>query len=311
MAMIKWILLIGILLLGGALLTGYITTTQVMDTIAPVFVVKDSPQYCRQNPDLCPKEVIPQSYAIVETPPPTPTPIPTVTVIPTIEQTYVDPFKGGERWEGMWYKWTWPNASGLQTANRGVVVYGHSYLDGFTQWNDAWGNYQTTVAPPGQRFLAVYIHEEDFGPDNNGLWGYGAKYFYLQEGMNLKSNWTGYNRAYRIIELESDRSDYYDIDRPSIFGAHRVYSGTEAARINGGYFVEDWYSLWSGKGNSWDGYILYLVDASTTDNDILITANLAGKEVYWRFGAKNSQSHIVKYPLASTEPYTKNPRSQA
>lgn len=291
MTAIKIVAMVSLVLLLTVFTAGCFEEYQkpAMDLISPVVILKGSTQYCDAYPEECAvtnttaaPTVSNASYAIVETPSPPPTPRPTVTIEPSVKYSFVDPFAGGERYQGQWYKWTWLNASGLQDANRGIVVYGHSYLAALTQWNDAWGNYQITKAPGGYRFLAVYVHEEDFGPDDTGLWGYQSNYFHLQYAREPHSAFTGYNRVYRILELEDSKKDYYGIDALKPFGSQRIYKGQSSAEF-GGYYLEEYWGLRTGKGNSWDGYLLYLIPASITDDDILLVGNFAGKTVFWRF----------------------------
>lgn len=270
--------------------------TGALNAASGFVVIKGSAQYCVQYPDApdCPKPVTPNVSVtyIPEVPtrivPSTPTTAPTVTVAATPAFHFVDPTSAGERWVGQWFKWTWLNASGLQDANRGILVYGHSYHNTLTQWNDAWGNYDVITPPDGMRFLAVYVHEEDFGPDDAGLWGYGPQYFYLQYANTLHTNFTGYNKVYRIIDLEQSTPNYYRDSYIGPFAAHRIYMGAQAAK-SGGYIIEEYYDLRTGKGNAWDGYILYTVPVTVTDNDIRIVGKFAGKSVNWRFDENNYQ----------------------
>jgi len=293
----RWvnISLIFAIMLSTVLTSGCIsdeTKKQGLDLIAPVVVLKGSEQYCQQFPEECKANVSVvanttpaisnTSYVVVETPSSTPTPIPTVTVEPVSTSRFVDPYGPGGRLQGQWFRWTWPNASGYETANRGIVVYGHSYHDSFTQWNDAWGNYQTIVPPPGMRFLAVYVHQEDFGPDDSGLWGYDTGYFNLQYDLSFHKPYDAYDKVFRIIELEDSKSNYYSIERLKPYGVHRMFGGM-ADSTTGGYHIEEYYSLRTGKGNAWDGYIIYLVPVSATDRDILIVGNFAGRSVHWKF----------------------------
>jgi hypothetical protein len=269
-----------------------ISTKTALDFISPVVVLKGSEQYCIQNPADCPNLTanITTNVTVVPTIIP-PTPKPTAIVDPPSKYFYVDPYAGGERFEGQWYLWTWLNASGYQDANRGIVVYGHSYHDKFTQWNDAIGNFRLLVPKSGYRFLAVYVHEEDFGPDDSALWGYDETYFFLQYHGVLHGNFTNYSQNMSITELEYEKWDYYRISTIKPFGINRIYRGFAAA-ATGGYTLQHSYDLRTGQGNSWDGYILYEVPLSITDNDIRIVGNFAGKGVNWRF-----DSDIKIYPI--------------
>jgi hypothetical protein len=267
-----------------------------LDAISPIVVMKGSEQYCIQFPAECnvtPVSTQNTSYVIVETPTPLPTPTvkPTVSVEPVSTFHYIDPFDAGERWEGQWFKWQWPNASGRETANRGIIIYGHSYYDSLTYWDAAWGNYQPLTAPAGQRFLAVYMHEEEFGPDSPDIWGYDYTYFKLWYYQGLNDEYTGYNKIYRIVELEDRKNDYYNIDRLRPFGMVRTYHKGREFAATGGYTIEKYIDLRKGQGNSWDGYILFTVPKTVNDNDIRIVGNFANKNVYWRFGNSEPQMY--------------------
>jgi hypothetical protein len=287
-----------------------ISTKTALDLISPVVVLQGSEQYCIQYPDKCPNQTaIPTPTTIPTTAPPTP--IPTVTVEPTSKYFYVDPYAGGERFEGQWFQWTWLNASGYKDANRGIVIYGHSYHSRFTQWNGANGNFQLVSPKPGYRFLAVYVHEEDFGPDDSALWGYDETYFFLQYNGVLHEGYTGYSQNLSITELEYEKWDYYRFSNIKPFGIYRVYRGFAAA-ATGGYVVKYNSELRTGQGNSWDGYIIYEIPVSITDNDIYIIGKFDGKGVNWRFDSDIKiypiQSNIVRPPTAVP---TKPPMSPA
>lgn len=288
-----------------------ISTKTALDLISPVVVLKGSDQYCTQFPKECANQTTNITANITIVPTTTrPTPKPTAIVEPDSKYFYVDPYSAGERFEGQWFLWTWLNVSGYKAANRGIVVYGHSYHNRFTQWNGATGNFQLLVPQKGYRFLAVYIHEEDFGPDDSAHWGYDETYFFLQYNGTLHGNFTGYSQNLSITELEYEKWDYYRISTIKPFGIYRVYRGFSAA-ATGGYVVRYNYELRTGQGNSWDGYILYEVPVSITDNDIYIVGNFAGKGINWRFDSGIKiypiQSNIVRPPTpVPTEP-TKSP----
>lgn len=266
--------------------------TAALDAISPVVVLKGSTQYEKMYPEKAANDTpIPTATVIVEESTVIPTAKPTVTVLPTRSVYNVNPYSGGERWEGQWYRWDWLNVSGLQDAKRGIVVYNHIYMDSFTYWDDAWGNYYKVYPQNGYRFLAVFVHEEDFSEDNSGWWGYTNSSFSLQYDYKLHKQYTGFNFVYRIKELEETYGDYYNKEWIHPFGLERVFGGLADAKT-GGYHLEPKYSLWSGACNSWDGYLLYEIPKSATDSDIRIVGNFASKNVNWRFDADD---HAKKY----------------
>jgi hypothetical protein len=268
------------------------TDNLLLDLISPIVVLKGSKQYEQMYPTPTPN--VTESITVLTTIP-APEIIPTVTVIPTKEVRTIDPFTDGERWERQWYRWLWHNVSGYQSADRGIVVYRHVYLDSYTYWDDAWGQYFKVYPAQNNRFIAVYVHQEDFSPDNSGIWGYGNGSFKLQYNQQLHDQYQWLEPVYRISELEDTYNDYYNIRKAGPYGAERIFGGISDAKT-GGYHIEYRYSLWSGQGNSWDGYLLFQVPDTLTDRDFRIVSNFAGKGVNWRFDA---DAEAGRYPISN------------
>jgi hypothetical protein len=289
------ILIVCLLLTGTIISSGCmgVDTKTVLDFVSPVILLKGSTQYCIQFPDQCEKTETPVSNVTI-VPTIVQTPVPTFTVEPTIKYRYVNPYETGERWQGQWFRWVWLNTSGTQSTSRGIVIYGHNYYKTLTQWNDAKGNYQTINASKGNRFLAVYVHQEDFGPDDTGMWGYDSHYFNLQYSQQLHPEFVAYNKTLRIIEIEDSINNYYNIERVLPFGIKRIFAGYRNSDL-GGYYIETLWAVTPGKGNAWDGYILYEVPIWVTDDDIRIVGNFANRPVNWRF-----DSDIKIYPASQT-----------
>lgn len=295
--MLKWIIIIALVVLGAGYATGYITNQDLSNAASNVVLIKGSAQYCQQYPEdvaTCGEKQV--STVEIITPEPTPTPKPTVTVQALKPGEYVDPFAPGQRWERQWFRWTALNVSGLQKIDRGIVIYNHQYLNSFTVWDYTWGNYYQINPDPGMRFLAVFVHQEEFSPDNSGWYGYQNESFRIQYNGDVHNTYSKYDYRYPIRELETVHGDYYGIDFAKPYGMQRVYIGRGYAST-GGYRNEYLYSLWYGKGNAWDGYLLYQVPVSITDNDFFIVGNFGGKGVYWRFDNENA---LVVYPSDPT-----------
>jgi len=294
------------ILLSLVLITsGCIDTKPVLDLVSPVVMLKGSTQYCKEFPIECGINVTAAPTPIPELTQAQATPIPTITVEPSSKYKYVNPYESGERWIGQWFRWVWLNTSGYQSTSRGIVVYGHNYYNRLTQWNDGLGNYQNLNATKGYRFLAVYVHQEDFGPDDTGMWGYDSSYFKLQYNQKLHPEFIGYNKTLRIVEIEDSVNNYYNIERVLPFGIKRIFAGYRNSEL-GGYYMETLWSVTPGRGNSWDGYILYEVPISITDDDIRIVGNFAERGVNWRF-----DTDIKIYPMYQTPSETPLPKPTA
>jgi hypothetical protein len=291
-----------IILLALTLTSGCVNTERAkvaaLDAISPFVVLKGSAQYEKMFPANTSNVTVGNvsvfsnvsTVIIKETA--TVTPELPVTVLPTSDANYVDPYAEGTRQEYQWFRWHWDNVSGLQQADRGIVVYNHYWLNSFTYWDDAWGNYYKQYPDPGMRFVAVFVHQEDFNEDNSGLWGYQNHSFYIQYNNELHSSYPNFNQVYRIAELEEKYGNYYSSDFIHPYGTVRVYGGTRDAST-GGYHLEFLDSLWSGPSNSWDGYLIFEVPVDMTDSDIRIVGNFAGKNVNWIF---SDSYHAMRFP---------------
>ncbi len=291
-------LLVILLLTMLVLCTGCVdqAKTATLDAIAPVVVLKGSTQYERMqeaNAEPTPAESITPvisvdntsaslSVIMVQT---EELPLETVTTLPTLSQHFVDPYLPGERWERQWFKFQRSNASGLKNVDGGIVVYRHAYMDKYTWWNNAMGNYFEEYAPPGTRFCSVWIHEELFGDnidDSATIWAFDNTSFELQYRNRFVPRDTQYIAVNRIKEFDNQH-DYYDIANTPPFGWTWVYTGQSPSTA--GWEAQKIGYLHMGQGNAIDGYIIFLVPQIATDNDLLLVGNFAAfGQAYWRFG---------------------------
>jgi hypothetical protein len=201
------------------------------------------------------------------------TPEPTPTALPTLMQEYVDPFAPGQRSRGQWYKWYRPEVSGLKDLQVGIVMYRHAFLDRYTWFNPSAGNYFTQRPNPGNRYFAVWVHEEMIGEtpsEDPSFWAFDDRAFGLQvrdELFTSEMNKT-YNPIVRIKEFD-ELTDYYDTITAPPFGYYIRYTGTNPE--TGGFAAEKLSFLRMGKGNAHDGFILYEVprEAQLRDMQLL------------------------------------------
>lgn len=288
-----FILLVGILILSiffsGCLGINSVddVKTAALDAISPVVVLNGSTQYAKMIAEK--NSPAPLPTTIVPTFIPTPaTPLPT----PTIAARTVNPSAQGERWEKQWYRTIiqkQPNPLFNSTATKpldfGIVVYDHKFMNSYTWWSDSDGQYYKEVPMPGYKFLFVWVHEEVFGDSKMNIAsmeGFNTDSFIVQYQQTLFRNDTTYNPVNRVLEFDT-KPDYYRISRTSAFGYTRIYLGYKGNGY-GGWIAEQNVDLYTGQGNSWDGYMIYQVPASATDHDTLVVGNFGGYgNAYWRF----------------------------
>lgn len=223
------------------------------------------------------------------TPTPLPTPIPTPSSIPTLAARYVDPFIPGERWESQWYKWHREDVQGINGEGTkdlmvGIVAYRHKFLDSYTWYNNALGQYFTETPPTGTRYLAVWVHEEMLGDNatfDPSMWAFDETAFRLQINGNLYYPYQGHNPVNNIKEFEGYH-DYYDVYIAPPFGYDLVF--TSHSPQSGGWeaMQRGWLRL--GQGNALDGYILFEVPATTYEKDMILTGAFSTfGDAYWHF----------------------------
>ena len=213
---------------------------------------------------------------------------PTIIETPTPEPTeaYVDPFAPGPRLMNQWYKWYRADVQGLKDMQIGIVCYRYKSLDRYTWWNPAVGNYFTQRASSGNKFFAVWVHEEMIGTNQSHdptLWAFDEKAFALQVKNNVISSEMNktYNPVVRIKEFD-ELTEYYDSITAPPFGYYVRYTGNNPK--TGGYLAEKQDYLRMGKGNAHDGFILYEIPKDAQLQDIQLLGNFGTfGDATWRF----------------------------
>ena len=221
-------------------------------------------------PEVVVTEITTEPTTIVPTPTPTPEAI-------TITEDYVDPFAQGIRSEGQWYKWYRPAVQGLKDMQIGVIVYRHAFLDRYTWYNPSTGNYFSQRPSAGNRYFAVWVHEEMIGTnqtDDPAMWAFDERAFAVQIGGQLFTSETNktYNPVVRIKEFDN-LHDYYDTATAPPFGYHVQYTGHNPE--SGGYVAEKLGYLRMGKGNAHDGFILYEIPKDTIIENIQLNGDFS------------------------------------
>lgn len=218
------------------------------------------------------------------TPTPRPTPVPTPKAIETLAAHYVDPFMEGERWENQWFKWTRLDVQGNKDLSIGIVAYRHAWLEYYTWWNAALGNYQVQQPAEGNRYFVVWVHEEMLGDNSSydpSMWIFDETSFRLQANGVVYSPDETHNPVNRIRELDT-KYDLYNTVTAGPFGWDLRYSGNNPGTA--GYIAERRGWLRWGKGNAVDGYILFEVPESSMENEIYLMGGFSTfGSAYWRF----------------------------
>ena len=218
-----------------------------------------------------------------------PTPVPTPEGVPTLAAHYVDPFLHGERWEGQWFKWLRNDVQGINGEGKkdlyvGIIAYRHKFLDRYSWFNNAVGNYQSQWPADGNRYFAVWIHEEMLGPNSSfdpSMWVFDESAFRLQIGDKVYYPDETHNPVNHILEFDNYH-DYYDTVIASPFSWNIRFTGHDPA--TGGYAATRQGWLRWGPGNAVDGYILFEIPADTYEKDvILLGAFSTFGNAYWRF----------------------------
>ena len=231
----------------------------------------------------------------IPTPTPAPTPEPTIVVItpePTpeaveVQEDYVDPYAPGPRDFGQWYKFYRTDVQGLKDLNYGIIAYRWRFVDRYTWYNAAQGNYFTERAPVGTRFVAVWIHQEVFGTspaDDPSFWAFEDTSFGLQYKDRMAPQDTEHNPVNRIKEFD----DYTDLYKTVTAPPHNYlirYTGRNPE--TGGFAAQKIGVIRMGQGNAIDGYLLYIVPKETQLRDLIFRGNFGiFGSAEWRFPQK-------------------------
>lgn len=228
------------------------------------------------------------------TPRPTPlppTPRPTPEGIKKIAPVYVDPFQPGERWEGQWFQWNRKdvqgiNGEGTKDLNVGVIVYRHAFLDNYTWYNNAMGNYYVQEPKEDSRFFAVWVHEEMIGNTTEydpSMWAFDSQDFYIsvKDKFLMNQDPEIHNPVNRIREFDN-YYDYYNTVTAGPFGYQILYTRHNPA--TGGYEASPIGWLRMGEGNAIDGYLLYEIPEKTQIEDLTLIGQFETfGSAYWRF----------------------------
>ena len=218
------------------------------------------------------------------TPTKTPTPKPTPSSMPTLAAHYVDPFMPGERWENQWFKWNRIDVQGYKDLQIGIVAYRHSFIDKYTWWNAATGNYQEEKPAAGNRYFVVWVHEEMLGENQTydpSMWIFDERSFKLQVKSSLYDVVTSHNPVNRIKEFDQ-KYDYYNTFTAPPFGWDIRYSGNSPETA--GFVAERRGWLRWGKGNAVDGYLLFEIPKDSMEEQIALIGSFSRfGSAYWKF----------------------------
>lgn len=213
-------------------------------------------------------------------------PTPTPEAISTLQIIPVDPYLPGLRSENQWYKFYRSDVQGLKDMHIGIVAYRHAFIDKYTWWNPSMGNYAVQYPTEGNRYFAVWIHEEMFGVNQSydpSFWGFDERAFGVQVKDQIFTSEMNrsYNPVIRIKEFDH-MTDYYNTVQPGPFGYSVTYTGRNPE--SGGYSAQKIGILRMGQGNAHDGYIIYEVPRNTQLKDIMLVGEFGTfGGAQWRF----------------------------
>lgn len=239
------------------------------------------------------------SMGVITLPEEKPQPVPNITVIenvteitptqaPTPEPTeaYVDPFAPGPRLINQWYKWYRADVQGLKDMQIGIVAYRYKIMDRYTWWNPSMGNYFTQRPSSGNKYFAVWVHEEMIGTNQShdpSFWAFDEKAFALQVQDKIYSSEVNvsHNPVVRIKEFD-EYTEYYGSVTAPPFGYYVRYTGTNPE--SGGFKAEKLGVLRMGKGNAHDGYIIYEIPKTAKLEEIQLLGNFGTfGDASWHF----------------------------
>jgi hypothetical protein len=214
----------------------------------------------------------PEPVPTIATPEPTPTPIPT-------EDPRVYMLRTNGRMMNQWHHWVRENVSGYQDMSTWVTVYGYKMLPFYHFHDSLWGSKTFRKQSPaaGMQYLFVFVNIYADGDDVR-QWLFPARDYvvyingtpYYPEDITRPEEW--------IQEL-SETWDYAHVDTVQPYGYKIVQEGG-----TGILYVEAEETLYGGRSNAEDGYILFQVPRGVSASDIRVYGNFAnlGGFAWWQ-----------------------------
>ena len=180
-----------------------------------------------------------------------------------------------------WVYWFRPDVMGNRSMRTWVTVYGYKFLPYFRYYSTSWGRYfRESPVESNTKYLFVYVNL--YADDTNGAgdvrqWVFPQDAFTVQVKDKLYYATEYFDPTRRIKEMEN----VWAYDRATQIGPYGYKIVQEKG--TGIYSAELLETLYAGRSNAVDGYIIFVVPSDANENNTKIHgsfANLGGFQMW-------------------------------
>jgi len=190
---------------------------------------------------------------------------------------------------GGYYMNEWYNLSRVSKyAKTAVVVYitayRYQFRDSYRYWDTVATKWLPVDPPRGSKFLFVFVNTwlDTSAGNVSPIDGFDYTHFKLQYNGALLP---GSVDLHQIYELQT-YSTLFKTGYVTPFGYQWITNSITLKRK-----LSSLNTLEGGKGNAWDGFIIYTVPQDTKKEDLMVVGNFAGMgSAYWIFQGADSFS---------------------
>ncbi|MGA2934852.1 MAG: hypothetical protein ABSD81_06835 [Methanomicrobiales archaeon] len=166
-----------------------------------------------------------------------------------------------------------------------ITTYRYQFRDSYRYWDTVAQQWLWVDPPQGYKFLFVFVNtwmDDSARNSSNPIDGYDYTHFTLQYNGALIP---GTVDLHHINELQA-YSNLFKTGYVVPFGYQWETNPFSYKRV-----LNPLPSLEPGRGNSWDGYIIYVVPKDTKPDDLKVVGNFEGMgSAYWIFQGGDSFS---------------------
>lgn len=217
------------------------------------------------------------AIGLMSTPTPTPTPIPT-TIEPTpIPTPTPEPLPDWSCHGGNCYKlrdWLWWFRADANNFGEDLrvwtTVYDYKFLPAFKYYSVSWARNLKENPEPGKKFLFIFVNMYS-DADDARPYLYPKEHWIAQVEDKLYYPEDIVDPSYRIVDLD-DSWDYAHVQSPKPYG-FKIKQEAGSGIIT----AEKQDTLYAGRSNAADGYIIYQVPEYADENNTKILARFGNQ----------------------------------
>jgi len=176
-----------------------------------------------------------------------------------------------------WHNLSWVSKDGKTAIRVYITPYRYQFRDSYRYWDTVAAKYLPVDPPRDSRFLFVFVNVwlDDSAGNVYPIDGYDYTRFTLQHNGTLLRGTVDLHQIYELQTYSNLFRSGYVVP----FGYQWEGNSITLKRQ-----LKPLSMLEPGKGNAWDGFILYVVPKDTKPDDLKLVGNFYGLgSAYWIF----------------------------